>query len=87
MLVRPSTAFALSHWCNSAGIQHCSLAVSSAVARLRKSLSGLLVIALGPAIDAHGVNCSNSRRMARISSRAVLSGPSITEVPSLPAWV
>ena len=33
MLVRPSTAFALSHWCSSAGIQHCILVVSSAVAR------------------------------------------------------
>ena len=38
MLVRLSSALTLSQWWSSLGIQHCSLAVSSAVARLRKSL-------------------------------------------------
>ena len=54
MLLRPSTALTLSHWCSSVGIQHCILVVSSAVARLRKSLWscwssrwGLLLMLMG----------------------------------------
>ena len=38
MLVRRSSALTFSQWCKSAGIQHCNLVVSSAVARLTKSL-------------------------------------------------
>ena len=53
MLVRPSTALTLSQWWSSLGIQHYNLEVSSAAARLRKSLwssssrGGLLLMVIG----------------------------------------